>query len=73
MEVRAAQAAELGIAPSTLWPTRCLEHIALFPDEFERELSGKSELGVRTWQRGVLGDALRAAWNPSPSSPPPTP
>lgn len=59
--VRGAKAAELGIAPSTLWPTHSLEGLCIDPAIFEAEVSGASQFGVRLWQREVFGDALREA------------
>lgn len=64
-EVRAARAAELGIAPATLWPTRSLEQMCIDPALFEDETAGTSRLGVRRWQREVLADAIRTAWTGS--------
>jgi ribonuclease D len=59
--VRAAKAAELGIAPSTLWPTRSLEALCLDPGKAEDEFAGASAFSVRRWQRGMLAGTLREA------------
>jgi len=56
---RKKMASSLGIGPSTLWPTRSLEQIALHPEIVEQELSGTSQHGVRAWQRTVFGPALK--------------
>jgi len=64
-EARAAAAQQLGISPSTLWPTRCLENVALNPETIDRELEGTSEWGVRKWQQRELGPTLRRAWEMS--------
>ncbi len=66
--VRVAKAAELGIAPSTLWPTRSLEALCIDPERLEPELSGQSEFSVRRWQRELLAGPLRAAWGTALSS-----
>jgi len=68
-EARAAKAAELKIAPSTLWPTRSLEALCLDPAAFEPELSGTSAFAVRRWQREVFGPALRDAWKQAGPAP----
>lgn len=58
-EARQRKAAELNIAPSTLWPAACIDRLALDPSIAERELAGQNEFGVRNWQREVLGPELR--------------
>jgi ribonuclease D len=67
--VRGARAAELGIAPSTLWPTRSLEALCIDPAVFENEVAGTSGFNVRRWQREVFGAELREA-NAKAASPP---
>lgn len=68
--VRAAAAAALGIGPSTLWPTRSLEQIAIHPDLLEQELRGATQFGVRNWQRTQFGETLERAVRQPPAAPP---
>jgi ribonuclease D len=70
--VRGGEAKTLGISPSTLWPTRSLEQIAINPELLEQELRGTSQLGVRNWQRAQFGDILERTLRegaPAPAQP----
>ena len=61
-DLRQQEAVTLGISASTLWPTRSLENMVLYPELYEQEMTGSSQFGVRRWQRKVFGPALAQAW-----------